>query len=84
MRYQLFGHGWPLQGGAILIPEGTIIDANGTDQWSRLAAGLIPPINAQPLDQAAYDLMIRHHEYHRIMTRDPEINRHADPKPKEK
>jgi hypothetical protein len=84
MRYQLANHGWPI--GATLIPTGTIIDSNGTDEWSRLAAGRVPPLNAEPQDQEAYDLMVLHHssECHRIMTRDPAINRHADPKPKEK
>jgi hypothetical protein len=57
-RYQLRMHGWSI--GDRLIPEGTIIDdVAGQDDWSKLvrAKELPPPLNAQPLDQAAFDKM---------------------------
>jgi hypothetical protein len=55
MRYQLRGSGWLI--GQWYIPQGTIIDTTASDDWSKLAVGLIPPINGQPLDQATYDFM---------------------------
>jgi hypothetical protein len=56
MRYQLSVHGWPI--GDKLIPVGTVIDADAPDDWSRLARGQVPPINAVPLDQGCYQLML--------------------------
>jgi len=76
MRYLLAGHGWPI--GQFLIPDGTVIDTDVDDDWSRLAAGRIPP-NAIPLDQSAYDEMAKHYPYWAIITRDNTIKRHADP-----
>jgi hypothetical protein len=56
MRFQLRDSGWPIS--PFYIPEGTILDTvSGTDDWSRLAVGRNPPLNAQPLDQATYDAM---------------------------
>jgi hypothetical protein len=66
MKFQLRQHGWPI--GQHLIPEGTIIDTDAGDQWSRLAVGLNPPINAQPLDQATYDAMKAIYPAERIIT----------------
>jgi hypothetical protein len=61
MKFQKRNHGWPLQGGRVFVPAGTIIDTDANaDAWSRLVTELgltRPPINAQPLDQATYDLM---------------------------
>jgi hypothetical protein len=55
MLFQLRQTGWSI--GAFLIPVGTIINSGSTDQWSQLAAGHTPPLNAQPLDQSTYDAM---------------------------
>jgi hypothetical protein len=71
MRFQLRQCGWPLLGGRVFVPEGTIINtASGTDPWSPIVAalGLTPPINAQPLDQATYDLMRQEFPAYRIIT----------------
>jgi hypothetical protein len=54
-RYQITQHGFPV--GDRLIPNGTVIDTDAQDDWSKLARGLAPPLNAQPLDQAAFDKM---------------------------
>ena len=48
MLYQITRHGWPIA--AHLIPVGTVINSNSTDQWSALARGHPPPLNAMPLD----------------------------------
>lgn len=40
MKFQLRECGWPLQGGGSFIPQGTIIDSAGTDQWSALVVAL--------------------------------------------
>lgn len=67
MKYQLRQHGWPI--GQHLIPEGAIIDTvSGTDGWSKLAQGLNPPPNAQPLDQATYDAMKKIYPAEQIIT----------------
>jgi hypothetical protein len=59
MRFQITGQGWPLNGGAALAPSGTIIDSASTDHWSVWARGLIPPYDAQALDDEAWELMQR-------------------------
>jgi len=56
MRYQITGQGWPLQGGAFLVPGGTIIDTS-LPAWS-MAQGLTPPINCQALDSAAHQALL--------------------------
>jgi hypothetical protein len=59
-RYRLRQTGWPLSGGAVFAPAGSVIDTvNGTDPYSVLvrASGAFPPPNAQPMDQATYNLM---------------------------
>jgi hypothetical protein len=76
MRFQLTGD-WPCDGGANLIPVGTILDR---DRWGSLPWP--PPINAAALDQAAYDLLLQHYPYNRILTAGEGIIRHGDPKPK--
>jgi hypothetical protein len=60
MRFQLRQTGWPLQGGRSYVPQGQIIDSASTDAWSALVVSLgitLPPLNAQPLDQATFDTM---------------------------
>jgi hypothetical protein len=55
MRYQITGHGFPVRDR--LIPNGTVIDTDAQDDWSTLAKGLPIPLNAMPLDQAAWAAM---------------------------
>jgi len=68
MKYQLRDHGWPI--GQFCIPAGTVIDTDASDQWSTLAKGWPPPLNAQPLDQLTYDRMKKTYPglAHRIVT----------------
>ena len=69
MRYQLgCNQGWSIKGGAVLIPQGTIIDSGSNDPWSSLVTGLNPPLNAIPQDQATYDLMKTIYPAHQIIT----------------
>jgi hypothetical protein len=67
MRYQLRGD-FPV--GQYLIPAGTIIDLNGTDQWSMLVKGLRPPLNGMPLDRFTWQWFQRLYpgEKHQIFT----------------
>jgi hypothetical protein len=57
MKFQLVGHGWPV--GARLIEEGTVIDTS-SPEWAWLPPEAIP-INAQALDQAAWDALLLHY-----------------------
>jgi hypothetical protein len=59
MKYQLVNHGWPI--GQFLVPVGTVISIppNVGDDWSRMAVGRVPPMNAQPLDKEAYEALVR-------------------------
>jgi hypothetical protein len=66
MIYQLAAHGWPLNGGATLLPAGTIIDTS-QPEWSQLANVVAPP-NAVPLDQATYNWMRKFYEASTILT----------------
>jgi len=51
MRWMIGGQGWPIQGGALLLPPGTIID--GTT-WT----GPLPmPIDVISLDSASFAQM---------------------------
>ena len=78
MRFQLTNHGWPIRGGAVLIPTGTVLDRA---DWKYAGWDLPwpPPVNAIALDQEGYDEMLKHYERHRILTAG-DIERHADPK----
>jgi hypothetical protein len=77
MRYQLRMHGYFFE--QYLVPEGTIIDASSNDQWSKMIVArnlhLHPPVNAVPLDQAAYDAMRQTFQSWQIVTTDRNINR---------
>jgi hypothetical protein len=55
LKYMVAGQGWPVRGGAWLIPSSTIIDTSQT-QWSFLASASPPP-DAIPLDQTTYNYM---------------------------
>jgi hypothetical protein len=71
--YQLSG-AWPVRDR--LIPASTIIDTAGTDDWSRLARGLVPPLNAVPLTQDCWDAMRQHYgEQARWIVTGPGIRR---------
>jgi hypothetical protein len=54
MRYQLRGD-WPI--GQFCIPVGTVIDTDASDQWSSLAKGRPPPLNAMPLNRETWKWM---------------------------
>ena len=75
-RYQLIGTGWPTNGGALVVPVGTILDST---KWTFLGTPLPSalPLNAIPLDQDAFDEMLRQYpdQKERIITTDPNINR---------
>jgi hypothetical protein len=73
-KYQLTHHGWPINGGATLIPVGAILDSADW-KWHGVALPFPPPINAIPQDQEAFDVMVKHYERHRILTLDSRINR---------
>jgi hypothetical protein len=57
MRYRV-NTKWPVQGGAMMIPGGTIIDDAQPDQWSSAVRGVIPPPDVTPLDQATRDWLV--------------------------
>jgi hypothetical protein len=58
MKFQVHGHGWPVDGGRLLIPEGTICDASEPGMAAIFGRnGAVPPPNAVPMDQAALDAM---------------------------
>jgi hypothetical protein len=76
MRYLLAGttSGWPI--GQWLVPRGHIVDASVNDQWSFITNGRVPPMNAQALDQAAWDAMAAEYPNHKhLMTAGPGVNR---------
>ena len=63
MRYQIGTGGWPI--GSWLIPVDTILDISKPNDWTRLAAGRVPPLNARPMDDEAYQLMLKSYPVHR-------------------
>lgn len=65
MRFQIGTGGWPVD--QFLIPGDTIIDTEGNDDWSRLARGRGPPLNAHPMDSDAYEFMVRANPGYRHM-----------------
>jgi hypothetical protein len=68
MKFQVHGHGWPVDGGRMLIPEGTIIDTTVNPHVAAIFArnGAVPPPNAVPMDQAALDAMQKVYPLHSI------------------
>jgi hypothetical protein len=72
MKFRVGGSSWPV--GQHLIPNGTVIDTTGNpeqmNQWSRevLKRGLLPPVDAQPLDDATYQQMVAIYGAHRVAT----------------
>jgi hypothetical protein len=59
MRHQINGAGLAI--GDVLLPATTVVDASANDEAARVARGKIPPSNATPLDDEAYDLMLKHY-----------------------
>jgi hypothetical protein len=55
LRYQIGGAGWPVNGGALLLTSGTLIDTS-LPQWAFLAS-TPPPIDAIAQDQATWNYM---------------------------
>jgi hypothetical protein len=56
MRFRL-SQDWRL--GAVLCPEGTVIDASADDYWSKAAKGKTIPFNSTPLDVEAYEAQLK-------------------------
>lgn len=58
MKFRVSGSGWPLD--QWLLPNGTVIDTDASDLWSTIVRerGLPPPIDATPLDQAAWQAQV--------------------------
>jgi hypothetical protein len=77
-HFQVFGGGWPIRGGSVVVPSGTFLSR---DDWTYLGFELPwpPPENLIPLTQDAYNEMAKHHPYYRIITTNRAIDRHADP-----
>jgi hypothetical protein len=73
MKFQLVNHGWPINGGAMLIPTGTMLD--GLDwKWQGVALPMPPPVNAAAMDQEAYDELRKHDPANRILIAGENIN----------
>ena len=70
MRYRI-SRAWALDHGRLLAPSGTLIDSKSDDDWSRYARGLIPPWDAQALDDEAYQLMLRSYPAHQHLIGPP-------------
>jgi hypothetical protein len=66
MRYRITGQ-WRL--GDAVAPSGVVIDANANDRWSKRVRGLVPPLDAVPLDQAAYEAQLAAYPDHRHLLR---------------
>lgn len=80
MRFQL-SRDWPV--GARVIPVGTFLEIRDGKLYAAGSPDELPlplPLEAIPQDQTAYDEILRQHPYqaHRILTYDPNIDRHGD------
>jgi hypothetical protein len=54
MKYLIQGNSWPVNGGAALIPAGTILDFANPSLWEFVVSkATIPPWNSVPLDLEA-------------------------------
>jgi hypothetical protein len=63
MKFRITGQGWRL--GDAIVPADTVIDASAKDRWSQRAKGKAIPINAQPLDEEAWQAQLRAYPEHR-------------------
>ena len=69
MRWEITAPGWPVAGGSVLIPPGTVLDGH----WLRYNGVPLPiplPFNAMACDQEAYDQMTAWYpedQWHRFM-----------------
>ena len=63
MKFRITGQGWPLAGGARLVPSGTEFDFS-IPAHKALAQGMIP-INATCLDEEAWLEQLRLYPEHR-------------------
>jgi hypothetical protein len=59
---------WPILGGRVMVPPGTILDHDVTWVWNGFALPWPPPITVAALDQSAYDQLYIYYPYFRIMT----------------
>jgi hypothetical protein len=77
--FQINGQGWPVNGGALLVPAGTLLDHA---DWQFLGTPLPwPPPNVIARDQEAYDELLNHYPAWTIITGNTSIVRHGDPQP---
>jgi hypothetical protein len=84
MRFLLMGN-WPVRD--FVVPAGAVLNyvpadpelgrSEGLD-WNGVMLPLPAPVNAQALDQAAYDHLLEHYPYYIIHSADGVI-RHGDP-----
>ena len=56
MRFQLVSNGWPVNGGATVIPVGSILDSKDW-HWNGTKLPWPPPLNALCLDNEARNAM---------------------------
>ena len=63
MKFRVEPPGWPLAGGARFVAAGTVFDFANPEQ-KELAQGMIP-LNAQPLDQEAWEEQLRLYPDHK-------------------
>jgi hypothetical protein len=69
MKWQIGGGGWPVNGGATLIPAGTMVEGE-PPTWNGMTLPLPMPIDATPLDAEAAEAMLRWYEpehWHRLL-----------------
>src|SRR5262245_54371312 len=78
MRFQLTKD-WPV--GQFAVPTGTQLTFDPDGYWNGVRLPLPAPVNAQALDQAAYDHLLANYPYYVILT-GPGVVRHGDPKAK--
>ena len=66
MRYRVTA-AWPVMGGAVVVPGGTIIDDSSNAHFSSLVRGVIPPPDVTPFNQATRDWLMNAYRGHGIM-----------------
>jgi hypothetical protein len=54
MKYKI-NSSWPVSGGAMMIPAGSVIDT----ATSPFLVGVIPPPDVTPLDQEAQNMLVQ-------------------------